>query len=188
MFMLVFHNHAVHMCDSLRHFSRFVTDNVDDSYRLKDAELAAIVKDLRPILPPAAEELANRDTSVQEIIDVIVSSGDESDVDVELVKAPAKRTKEQHGNSKRRRKEGGRTEAPSTGNTKTRSYAAATAAATGANPPRTGVCAKCTAEGRFNVVPHKSSTCPYALPDVDQDRIITLSDDGDDAVPLSELF
>lgn len=83
---------------------------------------------------------------------------------------------------------GGRTEAPSTGNTKTRSYAAATAAATGANPPRTGVCAKCTAEGRFNVVPHKSSTCPYALPDVDQDRIITLSDDEDDAVPLSELL
>lgn len=162
----------------------YVAGVADRCYRIKKAELVDITSDLTPVLAPTPAELSGRDDGTRDILNNL----DEYDLDeVVIIKPPAMREKEAHGNRKRKRKERG-TVVASTGRTRTASFAMAAAAAPGAAPAnRTGACAVCTKAGRYDNEPHQASMCPYALPEVDDALIITISDDdANQAGPAGE--
>mmetsp|Transcript_35155 Transcript_35155/g.106031 ORF Transcript_35155/g.106031 Transcript_35155/m.106031 type:complete len:356 (-) Transcript_35155:212-1279(-) len=159
----------------------FVEQRLHESYHLQDAALREIVAGLKIISAPSVEDLLQRtDESTEILRDLDKAKG----LSYGEIAAPPTRSKEGHGNSKRRRKEKGK--AASTGRTTTRTYTQALATMAADKYAARQTCQKCRRAGRTDIEPHKARLCPYSegLPSPEPDNIITVSDDEDD-MPLA---
>jgi len=160
----------------------FATENAHSSYHLFAEEYSTIAKDLSPVVPPTAADLLARDDVAAEIL----AEMDSAPEDLSCVTAPPRRTKEVHGNSKRKRKRKGQSQAASSGRTSSRSYTQATASSAAEKNAARQTCKKCRRAGRVDVEFHKSSICPYDDGVPTDVEVITLSDDEDDLEPLAQ--
>jgi len=163
----------------------YIPQTAAKSYRLFHDELAVIMEGVAVVAAPSAVDLASLDDDAVEILVELGPAGVDDVADEGFtLKGPPKRTKESHGNNKRKRKRRGR--AASTGRTATRSYAAASSSKA-ARMAAQQQCAKCTAAGRLDVEPHKSTICPYDdnVPKPTEHDFIFVSDDSDDNEPLA---